>query len=277
MRQRLETLEQGLEASLETDAEALHRARVATRRLREALPLVAPTAGNGAIDGLKDVVRDATRALGGVREIDVALTLVDDLVKDRPDLASALDVVRGAMTGERAARLDRMHRRLDTDGLQRAARALADRLPLLADDRQPTQLLADRLLDRIHGLRNAVEEAGLLYAAERLHRVRLATKKLRYVLELTGEMRVASTRRVVGELKRVQECLGRLHDLDIVAHVARQALASSSPGEPSAPVLSLLDEQIRTEHANYLALRERLTVVLDRAAVLSARLRKARA
>src|SRR5512138_969342 len=92
VRQRLETLDRGLEVSLDTDAEALHRARVATRRLREALPLVTSTVGGGALAGFRDSVRDATRALGGVREIDVALLLLDELAGQRADLAPALDV-----------------------------------------------------------------------------------------------------------------------------------------------------------------------------------------
>jgi CHAD domain-containing protein len=274
VRQRLQSLDHGLEAALETDAEGLHRARVATRRLREALPLLVPGGGAEPITDLRHVVRDATRALGGVRELDVALTLVDTLVAERPDLASSFDLVRTAMAGERHTRLDRMRQRLDVSRLQRASRALAERLDEFVDARQSGELLAERLRERIEGLRRAVVAAGHLYAPERLHGVRLAAKKLRYALELAGELRAASTKRIVSELRRTQELLGLLHDLETVAQLARRTLVHSRLDERSDPTLSLLDARIRAQHAEYLANRERLMALLDRALAVQERVRR---
>ena len=79
--------------------------------------------------------------------------------------------------------------------------------------------------------------AGQIYAAEQLHVVRIATKKLRYALELVADARMAPVRPLLGTLKRAQETLGRLHDLQIIEqHVAavrrcrRRAAARTTAG-----------------------------------------------
>src|SRR5947207_253069 len=54
-------------------ADDVHRARVATRRLREILPVAAHAADSRGCSRLARDVRRITRALGPVREIDVAL------------------------------------------------------------------------------------------------------------------------------------------------------------------------------------------------------------
>ena len=107
-----------------------------------------------------------------------------------------------------------------------------------------------------------------MYAPERLHRVRLATKKLRYVLELTDEIGVAATRRLVAELRRMQDRLGVLHDLEVVVRQARTTLGAPQVPLPVArlaePTLSLLDNRIHEQHAEYLAHRKELLLVIDR-------------
>ena len=275
VQRRLRSLGRGLNARLDTDAEALHRTRVVTRRLREALPLFGP---DEEIQPLSDLVQHVTRALGGVREMDVALALVDSLAGERPDLKPALDLVRSALAAERVARLHRMRQEVDARALRRASRTLAERAGEAAANARPTVVLAERLAERADDLRRAVSDAGLLYAPERLHRVRIATKKLRYGLELADEVGVASTRRLVADLKGVQERLGMLHDLESVARHARQALAE--PGVPdatarlAAPTLSMLEGKIHARHADYVANRVTLVRVVDHTLTVCRRLRR---
>src|SRR5688572_25251175 len=52
---------------------AIHQARVASRRLREALPVLPSTARGRRCDNIIRDVRRIGRALGSVRELDVAL------------------------------------------------------------------------------------------------------------------------------------------------------------------------------------------------------------
>src|SRR5687767_14003814 len=69
------------------DVESVHQARIATRRLREVLPLVGsddPSASRAA-----ETLRDAGRALGRVRELDVMRGMLDQAL-DRVPAAAVL-------------------------------------------------------------------------------------------------------------------------------------------------------------------------------------------
>ena len=63
------------------DPAGVHRARVASRRLRECVPLVAGVPGDEQRD-LERELRRVTRALGGVRELDVARDLLQKVAED---------------------------------------------------------------------------------------------------------------------------------------------------------------------------------------------------
>ena len=61
------------------DEISVHQARVASRRLREALPVLGARADEQALDRAEKRVRRITRALGPVRELDVTLLLLAEL------------------------------------------------------------------------------------------------------------------------------------------------------------------------------------------------------
>jgi uncharacterized protein YigA (DUF484 family) len=170
-----------------------------------------------------------------------------------------------------------MRQEVDVRRLRRASRNVAERLRNLNEGARPNDLLAARLAKRGSVLRRAVSDAGLLYAPERLHRVRIATKRLRYALELSHEMGDATSGRLVVALQKIQERLGLLHDLQTVAHHAREALGDprlpDAVGRAAGSTLSLLDERIHAEHANYLADHENLLRIVDRTDQLCQRLR----
>ena len=79
IRQRLAALTRTLPSASSGDVNAIHQARVATRRVRAALPIV--TRGSRRRKLKKSFTR-LTRALGGVRELDVALLTLDELASD---------------------------------------------------------------------------------------------------------------------------------------------------------------------------------------------------
>src|SRR5579871_522697 len=64
-----------LPQAIKGDVTAVHRSRVASRRLREMLPLAAAATSRHKTKDLRADVRRITRALGRVREIDVTLAV----------------------------------------------------------------------------------------------------------------------------------------------------------------------------------------------------------
>lgn len=280
---RLRTLDRDLLADIDTDVEALHQARVATRRLREALPLAAHTAADPeerrALLHVKKIVRGVTRALGAVRELDVALAIVDECAASKPGLLPAARLVRPLIEQDRAARLAETHDHLKVARFRKASRQLAHFTRTASDSEAPHGRVAPRVAARSRALRTAVAEAGVFYAADRLHAVRLAVKKLRYALELAEEIDKWPARQLVVLLKQTQDVLGRMHDLDVVGRYARLVLARPDLAGKSrsavASLLEMIEQEIRERHADYLVGRDSLAEAALGARHLGARSKRA--
>src|SRR5512143_1392383 len=75
LQQRVGAVRRMLPGARSGDVRAVHQARVATRRLREALPLV--SAGKPG-RRLERAARNLTGVLGTVRELDVALLMLHE-------------------------------------------------------------------------------------------------------------------------------------------------------------------------------------------------------
>jgi CHAD domain-containing protein len=286
LHRRLRAFERALPEALDGNPVSVHKARVASRRLREAVPVVLVDAAARKVRRLARGFRRVTRALGPVRELDVTAGVLDEVALAHPQQASSLQVVTRELQVERERRRQEMlgaveHAR--TDRLIALLRDVAD-----ADDLQPVAVrqsvsravLAVRIVRRVRGLQQAVEAAGPLYAPAPLHRVRIATKKLRYALELAQELRLAPARRPLRLLEQMQETLGRLHDLQVLIErlASAQALLAGSDLSAAADlarVASDLDDECRRLHAEYVAAREPLleavAQALDRLTAVPAR------
>jgi len=268
---RLRALGAGLSAPLDRDAEALHRARVASRRLRAAIPLLETDSADSARNDRRALavarreIHRLTAALGQVREMDVALSIVRDLRARRPDLAAGVDAIGAAIERERATRLGALRERVSLARLQRVSRVLAQAAKR-ADDVGAADAGVAGLRSLADRLTACIDHAGVLYAVDRLHAVRIAAKKLRYALELEGEIRGRSTGKWVSAVRHVQDILGRLHDLDLVAgHAAVVAGGADIPGEIRSSarlIVDILEQEIHERHASYLGSRDDLRRVV---------------
>ena len=107
LRQRLVSLLTAMPAAQAGDETSVHQARVASRRLREALPVLGarPTARRSIAPQKR--VRRITRALGPVRELDVTLLLLAELEGKAAAPKRAIARVRKAVIEERQKRRQR--------------------------------------------------------------------------------------------------------------------------------------------------------------------------
>lgn len=268
IRQRVSALRRALPAAQAGDVASVHQARVATRRLRAALPLVA--SGPKAQKVTKSV-RRLTRTLGPVRELDVALLILDELEQSSDVPKAAIDRVRLSVIGERqqlhaAVRDEIQH--FDVDKLRKRALAAARKHDSTrnAKDQRSLRQARERTTRRARQVTVAIESAAGLYLPDRLHEVRIAVKKLRYTLELEGGGRHASRLRT---LKSAQDLLGRMHDLEVL--IARTRGIQSSPGASTLKVSADLDRLVRRLenecrqlHGHYMAVRPTLLALCQR-------------
>lgn len=244
------------------DAEAVHRARVASRRLREALPV----AGDGlSWRRARRLARRVTRALGPVREMDVALETLEVLARRGAATPAATAVLRAALEARRAARRREMLEALKPRRLEKLRRALTTARDggVVRDRSAARTALAHRVARRAERLRRAITEAGAVYVPERLHAVRVAAKKLRYALELERELTRSRATARIRRLEAVQDLLGRLHDLEVLIAQARETRdgVAGADGRAAADLACLVDTletECRQIHASYLRARRSL-------------------
>lgn len=252
-------------------ARAVHRARTASRRLREALPVAAAAApGAGALRARRDV-RRITRALGLVRDLDVALATVDAEASRFDWNPAAVARVARDLQHARDRRQREMLDRLDDVDLGRvlvSCDAVSAELADPATRRVWERALAGRIRRRAGRLAAAIERAGTLYAPELLHAVRIAAKKLRYSLELAGDAAGLAVQPLIARCKHAQDTLGHLHDLQVLEQRIRGlalAPADTALARSLADMADGLERECREVHAAFLPEAADLTALARQA------------
>jgi CHAD domain-containing protein len=258
---------------------ALHRARVASRRLREVLPVL--QLDSDVTADLARRLRKVTGRIGPVRELDVMLLQIDELQQSGRYDPGALSRVASAVAKRRSAARERLLAKLPVATLRRVASKLskiADQLAKEEDVPARSQAatrgwrwaIGARIARRAASLKAAIDDAGSVYLPERLHAVRVAVKKFRYAVELehdiSGDEKLTPHLRV---LRRIQELLGRLHDRQLLIEQVRQVQASSAPPDLGAwkrldTLSTTLENECRRLHARYLRDSTALVAVCER-------------
>jgi CHAD domain-containing protein len=182
-----------------------------------------------------------TKALGVVRELDVTMGIVNELAARDTLPRLALEEVRRHVVTERDERRAVMLKRLEQINLSKLDKRLHGVGVALAEAEREgwRDALASRLVKRSRVLAAAMADAGRIYAPDRLHAVRIAGKKLRYAMELASDAGVKSAAAPLRVLKRAQDDLGRLHDLQVLqTHVA--AVQAAAPGRTPSRAASII-------------------------------------
>jgi CHAD domain-containing protein len=268
----LATLLKAMPRATSGDAGSVHRARVASRRLRAALPVIATIADDAAIERAGKQVRKITRALGPVREIDVALQHLDEFAPRAELSPRATTAVRKALVAFRQKRRREMLQAITPAALHKLKRRLdeAAREPAVVLD-SPLEIgrVAEQAALRAAALDRAIEHAGSLYLPDRLHAVRVAAKKLRYTLELERDLRRSRAVARIRDLKGLQDRLGYLHDLEVLIEHVRGVQAELAPLDRVTALeldrlIRTLEDQCREGHAAYMHERAHFTQMCAR-------------
>ena len=271
---RTRALRRHIAAAVAGKDAGVHQARVASRRLREALPVLTEGLAHTKGGKARRKIARLTVALGEVRELDVTLQVIDEL-RDRPNVpATALTEVRAKVIEDRERRRRVMLKRLEGVDISKLDRRLASVKQALMHA-VPSQhawrsALAVRVARRARRLALAIDEAGQVYAEQSLHEVRIAVKKLRYALEIADESGAAPCAEAVRTLKRVQDTLGRLHDLQMLQHYAAAVGAAprrrrTIPDVALAALSRLVEDECRHLHGRYVAAVPALTTLVETA------------
>jgi CHAD domain-containing protein len=232
LRDRIRRVFRELPGALAGEEEPVHQVRVAGRRLRVALPLLALKERGRRMRRADRVLRHLTRAAGTGRDLDVQVALYEEhlgkLEKVSPEQRKLLQRMKAARARSRrtlaAGILD-----LDIDGLRRKLRRIrsrgsADTETVLARTRAATEEEGTILLEGLAAV-------GDRYDPDALHALRGRVRWLRYTAEVEETLGDGKAR-ASALWKKLQETIGNLHDAHLLATwFARQRERASTRGE----------------------------------------------
>jgi len=210
----------------------VHQVRVAGRRLRVALPLLAGKGQRRRVRRALTVLRQLTRAVGAGRDMDVILGLFDDrlavLKTPSAEQRALLSRLRSARARSRGQVADSVLD-LDIDGLRRNLRRLVQG----GACESATVLARARAVREEEGaeLLRGFSQLGERYRPEALHALRRRARRLRYAAEVEDVVRGDESRAPV-LWKRLQDGIGVIHDHDVLASwFEEQARAAEARGD----------------------------------------------
>jgi len=265
LRRNADALARDFSRARRGDVGAVHRVRVATRRLRAALPLAAE-ADRLRTGDLKRDLKRVTRALGDVREADVVREILLDLAERHDWTPPVVARVERACVVRRNDRRTAMREKLSdlrAPALEKRVDDVADQLESDEPDARTVAVVLAAVRKRSRQLGAAIDTAGTVYGVDTLHKVRLATKKLRYALEAADGVLDKADDRARRRLKRFQERLGHIHDMQVAQRYVRETQnepdVTAAVSAQLAELDQALDVQCRQLHGQ--VLRERLAVM----------------
>lgn len=221
------------------DREPVRRLRVAVRRSQAALRVYRDLLPRRAADDVRRLLRRLRRSAGAVRDLDVAIGCLEARVtaasaavflasmREQRSLARR-ELAQVVATMQRDGGLVRAMSALQLKTRRRAAAAPALRSPL----RDWAATAIDQ--ERQRFLRLAAGPVGDTWDAASLHGLRLATKKLRYAIEILADVLAPSVRiSAYPLLEALQDRLGAACDHDAALLVLERvgARKSDSAGE----------------------------------------------
>ena len=216
-----------------TDAEAVHKMRVATRRQRAAWRVFGASFRAKRTKRYRDGLREIAGRLGAVRDLDVQLEAANAYGADLP--AAEQRALEPLLTAWRAHRDDArvlLLRELDSDGYRRWIDDYRDFVrtdgalvvpvgpvePHRVRDTAPARVWA--AFEQVRGYEPVLRWADVAT----LHDLRIAGKWLRYTLEFVREALGDESDPLIARVTALQDHLGLMHDADVTAAMARTFL-----------------------------------------------------
>ncbi len=226
LQKHTQALQQEIEGvRLAQDIEYIHRMRVASRRLRSALPIFAGCfSSRKGLTWVKEV-RKITRALGNARDTDVQIEVVKQILADLPAanmqpglrrLSLRLSQTRSKLQAKVLLALDEL---TGSGILADMTNQFNDTLAQFPDPLPNTHSLYQLGFDSLHKrLDEFLAYEPQIYFPERvteLHAMRIAAKRLRYEMEIFAPLYPEELKSYMQAIRKAQETLGNVHDCDV--------------------------------------------------------------
>jgi len=226
------------------DPNAVHDLRVATRRLQQVLDLMFPSPRPREIRKLRRRLKRCRRTLSEVRNCDVLLDRVTSvLARKRTAHREARTAIRHYLITHRTARFEKALRKLTGANLSdvyvrmkqcllgyvesSSADGSVDQAP---DAQTPTigqfySRIGENLKSVWETLEEQITRSQRQPEAAVLHQVRIAAKRMRYLVEVIHAFGVPGSPEVLIWLRSLQKHLGHWHDLVVFEETVIEMIA----------------------------------------------------
>ena len=263
-----EMLEWRKEAVDWSDPEGVHSMRVASRRLRSMLRDFLPYLPKRSFASVLKQFKRLADALGEVRDQDVAIQVLEEIEKKAPaEHAAALKQfidkrkeVRERHRSELKALLAKGElKKLESDfttAIEEATAAAERKRKRVTPPLAFSIVAQDIIRDRLKEVEKRSDALFRPLDVEALHQLRIATKRLRYAIELLAPCFPGSISAHAKRAARIQTALGDLHDCDSwilsIGDEMRQAKKSGATDQLAA-FAWLLNHfvKLRTKHVQH--------------------------
>lgn len=209
------------------DIEYVHRARVATRRLRAALRLFSDCFGGRVGRRWRRALRRLARRLGDARDLDVQIEFLSTTLAKQNDPQVCLSLSR--LAADCQSRRDQMQPRirravaeLHRSGVLGEMQAVTKRIlgKINAENVdvasvhscRRTAKQIRRAMNEVLSFQDSLEDAE---DSQRHHDMRIAAKRLRYLLEISQPVYRKQLGLLIEMVKELQTYLGDIHDCDV--------------------------------------------------------------
>ncbi len=223
------------------DAEAIHDMRVASRRLQQVLDLLYPKPRAPELRRLRGQLRRCRQVLGDVRNCDVLLEMVGrSLGRKRSARREAWTAVQHFLLMRRSESFLRAVRKVGKINLtvfyvnlkeylhrDKAHEHAAEHHAHGAGAARPSfaKVLTNALESTWSRFENQIAHSHRQARPEVIHGARIATKRLRYLLEVFHEFGVPGSGDALVWLRELQKHLGDWHDLEVLEQMMIEMLA----------------------------------------------------
>ncbi|MDW5563900.1 MAG: YfcE family phosphodiesterase [Methanomassiliicoccus sp.] len=213
-------------AAREMDIEGVHQMRVASRRLRAALPIFSSCLKESQHGRWRDGVKGLTKALGEARDTDVQVEYLRSFLDhttevQRPGVQALLDLMEARRREQQEQVLGWLDNINEEGVLKEMTDLLARRIQRL-EARKPDvrgrPSYAAGLAHVSYRVGKVLELEASVHdplAIEKHHAMRIAAKRLRYTMETFRPLFDDQLKEDISTLKGIQDLLGEMHDCDV--------------------------------------------------------------
>lgn len=199
---------------LALDPEYLHDLRVATRRARFALKLLEAHIDRDNCERLRNELRWIASILGSVRDLDVFIDRLEHQLRETAAEESVCRTIIAMLSEQRVPEQEQLAAALQTARYRSLVKDLQACIPEeAAEDARPAQEIAPPVIMKaVAKLKRWQKYKAEDFTPERLHRLRIRFKQLRYTCEFFDGIYEGQMQKAINMCVTFQDCLGTHQD-----------------------------------------------------------------